>query len=61
MKMFKRGGLEIQGKVDMTAYSKLLNNVFFWKQKFILGKLLIFMKFSENIFSSVSYTLNLAF
>ena len=34
---------------------------FFWKQNFFLGKLLIFMKFFENIFSSGSYALNLAF
>ena len=47
-----------------TAYDSLLEIAgqwFFWKQKFFLGKLLIFMKFFENIFSSVSYTLNLAF
>ena len=34
---------------------------FFWKQNFFLGKLLIFMKYFENIFSSGSYALNLAF
>ena len=33
----------------------------FLETKFFLGKLLIFMKFFENIFSSGSYALNLAF
>ena len=50
--------------VFSTLYDSLLEIAgqwFFWKQIFFLGKLLIFMKFFENIFSSGSYALNLAF